>query len=72
MGQKSVVEVKCPYTGRYDKIKAGQFEKVALQQADKVIFIISHFKRGGDVEVMMLWYHTLEGLVMVHGALVHP
>lgn len=24
VGQKSVVEVKCPYTGRYDKIKAGE------------------------------------------------
>ena len=54
MGQKSVVEVKCPYTGRYDKIKAREFEKVALQQADKVSFIISHFRRGGDVAVMML------------------
>ena len=54
MGQKSVVDVKCPYTGRYNKIKAREFEKVALQLAEKVIFIISHFRRGDDVAVMML------------------
>ena len=48
------MKVKCPYTGRYDKIKARELEKVALQQADKVSFIISHFRRGGDVAVMML------------------
>ena len=50
------MEVKCPYTGRYDKIKAGEFEKVALQQADKVSFITSHFSSGGEVAVMVLVY----------------